>query len=76
MIDPGQPGQSRYHFMVTRSRTERRGAVRQTLPYVTEEGLVLLDRRGASDRRHANHQSSRAADLRAERRALSSLSTD
>jgi hypothetical protein len=76
MIDPGQPSQSRYHVMVTRSRTERRGSVRQSLPYVTEEGLVLLDRRGAADRRHTNHESNRMADLRAERRALSRLSTD
>jgi hypothetical protein len=76
MIDPGQPSPSRYHFLVTRSRTERRAAARQTLPYVTEEGLVLLDRRGTADRRHANQGANRPGGRRAEQRVPSRPGAD
>ena len=38
-------------FIVNRSNEERRSAIRRMPPYLTAEGLVLIDRRETNDRR-------------------------
>lgn len=39
------------NFVIDRDREERRASKRNDLPYMTEEGMVLIDRREPGDRR-------------------------
>jgi hypothetical protein len=41
-------------FIVSRSTLERRSEKRRAPPYLTEEGMVLVDRRVMQDRRGAS----------------------
>lgn len=43
-------------FMMTRELNDRRVTVHTALPYITEEGLVLVDRRECGERRMAHRQ--------------------
>jgi hypothetical protein len=50
-------------FMVERKREERRVAPFKAPPYVTEEGLVLYDRREGRERRQRSEQAEAANEV-------------